>query len=157
MYIYSSCVVLMVLNLDQTTGADVIQLTTSYITTIVGGSRKELNVVHSVELQTMTRYLNQLFYVRQTWFKHASIVIGNVHVGNTCTRPYVFPRCYSVCTSGTWRTSIIAWLKFRHAYNIQQWKCTVLDFMHTILHHLATKSHQDSMFVPLELSMIHRT
>ena len=51
----------MVLNLDQTTGADVIQLTTSYITTIVGGSRKEFNIVHSVELQTVTRYLNRLF------------------------------------------------------------------------------------------------
>ena len=44
-----------------------------------------------------------------------------------------------------------------HAYNIQQWKRTVLDFMHTILHHLATKSHQDSIFVPLKLSMSHRT
>ena len=73
MYIYSSCVVSMVLNLDQTTGADVIQLTTSYITTIVGGSRKELNVVRSVELQTVTRDLNRFFYVRQTWFKYASM------------------------------------------------------------------------------------
>lgn len=31
---------------------------TSYIITIVGGSRKEFNVVHSVELQIVTRYLN---------------------------------------------------------------------------------------------------
>ena len=55
---YASCVFLMVLNSDQTTGEDVIQLTTSYIITIVGGSRKEFNVVHSVELQIVTRYLN---------------------------------------------------------------------------------------------------
>ena len=30
-----------------------------------GWEQKELNVIHSVELQTVTRYLNQLFYVQQ--------------------------------------------------------------------------------------------
>ena len=39
------------------------------IITIVGGSS---NVVHSVELQTVTRYLNRL-HVQQTSFKHASM------------------------------------------------------------------------------------